>query len=112
MVHNMLSTIYLFDFTIFIFSSKFFFIYHLFFILYISFCGIFLSRRNIIILLVAIETMLVIINLMFLYFAVILDDLVGEMVSLFILTISAAESAIGLSLVILYYRNYNLFLNS
>lgn len=108
----MSSTLYLFDFTIFMFSSKFFFIYHLFFTLYISFCGIFLSRRNIIVLLIAIEIMLIAINLMFLYFAVILDDMVGEMVSLFILTVSAAESAIGLSLVVLYYKNYNLFLNT
>lgn len=107
----MLHTIYLFNFTTFIFNSKFFLIYHLFFIVYISFCGIFLSRRNIIVLLIAIETMLIAINLMFLYFAVVLDDLVGEMVSLFILTIGAAESAVGLSLVILYYKNYNLFLN-
>lgn len=56
--------------------------------------------------------MLIAINLMFLYFAVILDDMIGEIVSLFILTVSAAESAIGLSLVVLYYKNYNLFLNT
>ncbi len=101
---------YLFNFSLFIFHSSFFFIYHLIFILYISFCGIFLSRRNIIVLLIAIEVMLTSINLLFICFAIILDDLIGEMLSLFILTISATESAIGLALIIIYYKNYNLFI--
>lgn len=80
--------------------------------MYISFCGIFLSRRNIIILLIAIEIMLTSINLLFICFAIALDDLIGELLSLFFLTISAAESAIGLALIILYYRNYNLFIST
>jgi len=101
---------YVFNNSIFIFNNSFFFIYHIIIILYISFGGIFLSRRNIIVLLIAIEIMLTSINLLFVFYAIILDDLVCEMLSLFILTISAAESAIGLSLVILYYKNYNLFI--
>jgi len=103
---------YLFNFSLFNLHSSFFFIYHIVFIIYISFCGIFLSRRNIIILLIAIEVMLTSINLLFVCFAVALDDLIGELLSIFLLTISAAESAIGLSLIILYYRNYNLFITT
>ena len=56
--------------------------------------------------------MLTSINLLFICFAFALDDLIGEMLSLLILTISAAESAIGLALIIMYYRNYNLFISS
>lgn len=108
----MLVNTYLFNFSLFIFHSSFFFIYHLIFIIYISFCGIFLSRRNIIVLLIAIEIMLTSINVLFICFAFILDDLIGEMFSLFILTISAAESVVGLALIIVYYKNYNLFITS
>lgn len=103
---------YIFDFSLFNFHSSFFFIYHLIFIIYISFCGIFLSRRNIIVLLIAIEIMLTSINLLFVCFAIALDDIIGEIFSILILTISAAESAIGLALIILYYRNYNLFISA
>lgn len=109
----MLDTLnYIFNTSIFVFNTSFFFIYHIICILYISFAGIFLSRRNIIVLLVAIEIMLTSINLVFVYYAITLDDLTCEMLSLFVLTISAAESAIGLSLVIVYYKNYNLFIAS
>lgn len=108
----MLLNEYIFNFSLFNLHSSFFFIYHLIFIIYISFCGIFLSRRNIIVLLIAIEIMLTSINLLFICFAFALDDLLGEMLSLLILTISAAESAIGLALIIMYYRNYNLFISS
>lgn len=101
---------YTFNNSILMFNNSFFFVYHIIGILYISFGGIFLSRRNVIVLLVAIEVMLTSINLLFVCYAVILDDLVCEMLSLLILTISAAESAVGLSLVVLYYRNYNLFI--
>lgn len=94
------------------FNDSFFFIYHVICVLYISFAGIFLSRRNIIVLLIAIEIMLTSINMLFIFYAMILDDLTCEMLSLFILTVSAAESAIGLSLVIVYYKNYNLFITA
>jgi NADH:ubiquinone oxidoreductase subunit K len=66
--------------------------------------GIFLNRKNIIIMLMSIELMLLAVNLNFLLFSVYLDDLVGQMFALFILTVAAAESAIGLALLVVYYR--------
>ena len=66
--------------------------------------GIFLNRKNIIIMLMSIELMLLAVNLNFVLFSVYLDDLVGQMFALFILTVAAAESAIGLALLVVYYR--------
>jgi NADH-quinone oxidoreductase subunit K len=66
--------------------------------------GIFLNRKNIIIMLMSIELMLLAVNLNFLLFSVYLDDLVGQMFALLILTVAAAESAIGLALLVVYYR--------
>ena len=65
--------------------------------------GIFLNRKNIIIMLMSIELMLLAVNLNFVLFSVYLDDLVGQMFALFILTVAAAESAIGLALLVVYY---------
>jgi NADH-quinone oxidoreductase subunit K len=66
--------------------------------------GIFLNRKNIIVMLMSIELMLLAVNLNFLMFSVYLDDLVGELFALLILTVAAAESAIGLALLVVYYR--------
>jgi NADH-quinone oxidoreductase subunit K len=66
--------------------------------------GIFLNRKNIIIMLMSIELMLLAVNLNFVLFSVYLDDLVGQIFALFILTVAAAESAIGLAILVVYYR--------
>ena len=66
--------------------------------------GIFLNRKNIIIMLMSIELMLLAVNFNFLIFSVYLDDMLGQLFSLFILTVAAAESAIGLALLVIYYR--------
>jgi|TARA_B110000977_G_scaffold37087_1_gene49839 NADH-quinone oxidoreductase subunit K len=69
--------------------------------------GIVLNRKNIIILLMSIELMLLSINLNFVTFSVFLDDLVGQVFALFVLTVAAAESAIGLAILVAYYRVRN-----
>jgi len=75
------------------------------FILFVlGFWGIFLNRKNIIIMLMSIELMLLSVNLNFLFFSVYLDDIVGQLFALFVLTVAAAESAIGLALLVVYYR--------
>jgi len=66
--------------------------------------GIFLNRKNIIIMLMSIELMLLAVNLNFLVFSIYLDDLIGQLFALLILTVAAAESAIGLALLVVYYR--------
>ena len=66
--------------------------------------GIFLNRKNIIVMLMSIELMLLAVNLNFLLFSVYLDDLIGQLFALLILTVAAAESAIGLALLVVYYR--------
>ena len=66
--------------------------------------GIFLNRKNIIIMLMSIELMLLAVNLNFLFFSIYLDDLLGQLFALLILTVAAAESAIGLALLVVYYR--------
>ena len=69
--------------------------------------GIVLNRKNIIILLMSIELMLLSISLNFVTFSVFLDDLVGQVFALFVLTVAAAESAIGLAILVAYYRVRN-----
>lgn len=66
--------------------------------------GILLNRRNLIVMLMAIELMLLAINLNFIVFSVFVDDIMGQIYSLFILTVAAAESAIGLAILVAYYR--------
>ncbi len=70
----------------------------------LGFWGIFLNRKNIIIMLMSIELMLLAVNLNFLFFSVYLDDIIGQLFALFVLTVAAAESAIGLALLVVYYR--------
>ncbi|MBX9804733.1 MAG: NADH-quinone oxidoreductase subunit NuoK [Alphaproteobacteria bacterium] len=67
--------------------------------------GVFLNRRNIIIVLMSIELILLAVNINFVAFSWFLKDLVGQVFSLFILTVAAAESAIGLAILVVYFRN-------
>ena len=71
----------------------------------ISMAGIFLNRKNVIILLMAIELMLLAVNLNFVAFSHYLGDLHGQVFVFFILTVAAAESAIGLAILVLLFRN-------
>lgn len=70
-----------------------------------SVIGIFLNRRNLIVLLMAIELMLLAVNMNFIAFAHFLGDLHGQVFVFFILTVAAAESAIGLAILMLLFRN-------
>ena len=71
----------------------------------ISITGIFLNRRNVIIMLMAIELMLLAVNLNFIAFSRYLSDMSGQVFVFFILTVAAAESAIGLAILVLLFRN-------
>jgi NADH-quinone oxidoreductase subunit K len=73
----------------------------------ISVVGIFLNRKNVIILLMAIELMLLAVNLNFIAFAHYLGDIGGQVFVFFILTVAAAESAIGLAILVGLFRNLN-----
>lgn len=67
--------------------------------------GVFLNRRNIIIVLMSIELMLLAVNINFVAFSWFLKDLAGQVFSLFILTVAAAEAAVGLAILVVYFRN-------
>ncbi len=71
----------------------------------ISVVGIFLNRKNVIILLMAIELMLLAVNLNFIAFSHYMNDIAGQVFVLFILTVAAAESAIGLAILVVLFRN-------
>ncbi|WP_279098533.1 NADH-quinone oxidoreductase subunit NuoK [Bartonella apis] len=67
--------------------------------------GIFLNRKNVIIILMSIELILLSVNLNFVAFSSVLHDLVGQIFALFVLTVAAAEAAIGLAILVVFYRN-------
>ena len=67
--------------------------------------GIFLNRKNVIIILMSIELMLLAVNINFVAFSVHLQDLVGQVFAMFVLTVAAAEAAIGLAILVVYFRN-------
>jgi len=69
--------------------------------------GLVLNRKNILITIMSIELMLLAVNLNFVLFSIYLDDVVGQIFVLFILTIAATESAIGLAILVVYYRLKN-----
>ncbi len=71
----------------------------------ISVAGIFLNRKNVIILLMAIEVMLLAVNMNFIAFSRYLDDIAGQVFVFFILTVAAAEAAIGLAILVVLFRN-------
>lgn len=70
----------------------------------IGLMGIFLVKKNIIIILMSIELILLAVNLNFIIFSVYLNDIIGQIFGLFIITVAAAESAIGLAILVVYYR--------
>ena len=67
--------------------------------------GIFLNRKNVIIILMSIELMLLAVNINFVAFSTHLGDLVGQVFAMFVLTVAAAEAAIGLAILVVYFRN-------
>ena len=67
--------------------------------------GIFLNRKNVIIILMSIELMLLAVNINLIAFSTHLQDLVGQVFALFVLTVAAAEAAIGLAILVVYFRN-------
>ena len=67
--------------------------------------GIFLNRKNVIIILMSIELILLSVNINFVAFSVALGDLAGQIFAMFVLTVAAGEAAIGLAIVVVYFRN-------
>ena len=67
--------------------------------------GIFLNRKNVIIMLMSIELMLLAVNINFVAFSVFLGNLIGQAFAMFVLTVAAAEAAIGLAILVVYFRN-------
>jgi NADH-quinone oxidoreductase subunit K len=67
--------------------------------------GIFLNRKNIIVILMSVELMLLAVNINLIAFSSFLGDLVGQVFALFVLTVAAAEAAIGLAILVVYFRN-------
>ncbi len=67
--------------------------------------GIFLNRKNVIIIMMSIELILLAVNINLVAFSSFLNDLVGQVLTMFILTVAAAEAAIGLAIVVVYFRN-------
>ena len=71
----------------------------------IGIVGIFLNRKNIIVILMCIELILLAVNINLVSFSVFFNDLIGQIFAIFILTVAAAEAAIGLAIIVAYYRN-------
>ena len=67
--------------------------------------GIFLNRKNVIVILMSVELMLLAVNINFVAFSIELNDMVGQVFAVFILTVAAAEAAIGLAILVIYFRN-------
>ncbi|MDP2697760.1 NADH-quinone oxidoreductase subunit NuoK [Thalassospira sp.] len=67
--------------------------------------GIFMNRKNVIIIMMSIELMLLAVNINFVAFSAFLGDLVGQVFTIFVLTVAAAEAAIGLAILVVYFRN-------
>jgi NADH-quinone oxidoreductase subunit K len=67
--------------------------------------GIFLNRKNVIVILMSVELMLLAVNVNLVAFSATLGDLVGQVFALFVLTVAAAEAAIGLAILVIYFRN-------
>ena len=67
--------------------------------------GIFLNRKNVIVILMSIELILLAVNINLVSFSIFLQDIVGQIFTMLILTVAAAEAAIGLAIIVVYYRN-------
>jgi NADH-quinone oxidoreductase subunit K len=74
-------------------------------LLVIGIFGIFLNRKNVIVILMSVELILLSVNINFVAFSSYLGDLVGQVFTLFILTVAAAEAAIGLAIIVCFFRN-------
>ena len=68
--------------------------------------GLFLNRKNVIVMLMAVELILLAVNINFVAFSAFLGDRTGQVFTLFLLSVAAAESAIGLSILVTFFRNY------
>ena len=71
----------------------------------IGIIGIFLNRKNVIIILMSIELILLAVNINLVSFSIYLQNLVGQVFTMFILTVAAAEAAVGLAIIVIYYKN-------
>ena len=71
----------------------------------IGIVGIFLNRKNVIIILMSIELILLAVNINLVSFSIYLENLVGQVFTMFILTVAAAEAAVGLAIIVIYYKN-------
>ena len=71
----------------------------------IGIIGIFLNRKNVIIILMSIELILLAVNINLVSFSIYLQNLVGQVFVMFILTVAAAEAAVGLAIIVIYYKN-------
>ena len=71
----------------------------------IGIVGIFLNRKNLIVILMCIELLLLAVNINLVSFSIFLNDINGQIFTLFILTVAAAEAAIGLAIIVVYFRN-------
>ena len=71
----------------------------------IGIIGIFLNRKNVIIILMSIELILLAVNINLVSFSIYLQDLVGQVFTMFILTVAAAEAAVGLAIIVIFYKN-------
>ena len=71
----------------------------------IGVAGIFLNRKNVIVILMSIELILLAVNINLVSFSIFTNDLTGQIFTLFILTVAAAEAAVGLAIIVVYYRN-------
>lgn len=67
--------------------------------------GIFLNRKNVIVILMAVELILLSVNINLVAFSAFMNDLVGQIFAMFVLTVAAAEAAIGLAILVIYFRN-------
>ena len=67
--------------------------------------GIFLNKKNVIIILMSIELILLAVNINLVSFSIYLENLVGQVFTMFILTVAAAEAAVGLAIIVIYYKN-------
>ena len=74
-------------------------------IFFLGVMGIFLNRKNVIVILMSIELILLAVNINLVSFSIFINDLSGQIFTLFILTVAAAEAAIGLAIIVVYYRN-------
>jgi len=71
----------------------------------IGIVGVFLNRKNVIIILMSIELILLAVNINLVSFSIYLQNLVGQVFTMFILTVAAAEAAVGLAIIVIYYKN-------